>query len=148
MITENIEKNMHLRRDQGKTTILWCLRNTIIYDFLLKSNYYDARRYWKNMYVRRGQGKITLLWCPTNTDNLWFFVKIIIWCPIILKKHLVKEWPRPRQNDISMTAKKMQTFHDFLLNSHDSNTQKYQKKHVLKAWLRKNHNTIYAFLLK
>ena len=66
---EKIEKNTYLRRR------------------LLKSHYYDARKYWINMYLRRRQGKNTLVWFPKITINFWYSVKItLLWCPKILKK--------------------------------------------------------------
>ena len=47
MMPENIEKNMYLRRRQGKITLLLYPKNTDNLWFLLKSRYYDARKYWK-----------------------------------------------------------------------------------------------------
>ena len=31
LLSENIEKNMYLRRDQGKITLLWCPKNGDIF---------------------------------------------------------------------------------------------------------------------
>ena len=42
---EKIEKNMYLRRRQGKLTLLRSQKIEKIYDFLLKSPNYDARKY-------------------------------------------------------------------------------------------------------
>ena len=45
MMPENIEKNMYLRRRLGKITLLSCLKKEIIYNFLVKPHYNDARKY-------------------------------------------------------------------------------------------------------
>ena len=45
MMTKTIEKNMYLRRRQGKVTILWCQKNTDNLWFCIQVN---------------------LLWCPKN----------------------------------------------------------------------------------
>ena len=105
MMPEKIEKNMYLRRHQGKNHTTMMPKKYRYFMILIKSRYYDAQKYWKNMYLRRHQGKIKLLWCPKNTDNLWFFVKItLLWCPKILKKHVSKT--TLRQNQTSMMPKK------------------------------------------
>ena len=49
MMPENIEKNMYLRRHQGKITLLRCPKNTEKLWFLSKSHYHDVRKYCKNI---------------------------------------------------------------------------------------------------
>ena len=58
MMPENFEKNMYLRRHQGKINLLRCPKNTDKLWFLSKSHYHDVRKYCKNiekknMYLRR-----------------------------------------------------------------------------------------------
>ena len=106
-LPKNIEIKRVLRTLMKYHPILWCQKNTDIFDFYLKSPSYDARKNRKNhVYLRRDRVKITILWCPKSRDIFDFKVKITIFCcPKILEKtYVLKMWMR--QNHTTMIPKK------------------------------------------
>ena len=77
----------------------------IIYDFLLKWHYYDARKNWKKHVLKTSKRKNHTTMMPTNTDILCFFVKItILWYLKILKKHALNT--SPKNSHTTMMPKK------------------------------------------
>ena len=78
MMPKNIEKNMYLRRFQGKITLLWCPKNTDNLWFLLKSQYCYARKYWKKHVLKTSpvQNHNTIM---PKKDIFYFLLKSLFY---------------------------------------------------------------------
>ena len=136
MMPKNIEKNMYLRRRQGKITLLWCPKNTDNLWFLFKSPYCDARKYWKKHVLKTSpvQNHFTMM---PKKNNLLFFLKVtLLWCPRILKKTCNL---RHRLGKIILLWYPKNTDN---LKSHYYDAGKYWKNYVFKPWPSQNHATM------
>ena len=102
-----VTKNMCLRRNRGKNTILWCPKNTYIFNYCLKSQYYDARKYYKYHVFKTWPSQNHATMMPKNGDFFFFIFKLKssnsaarkFW-----KIHVLKMWLR--QNHYTMIPKK------------------------------------------
>ena len=89
-MSRDIKKYMYLRRCKCKITILWCPKIQIFYIFCENHDTMMPKNIKLHVLKTPPRQTHTTM-MPKNAQNFWFFVKITLWCPTILKKkHVFK----------------------------------------------------------